>query len=35
MRDLLRDWKRWSPAERLAAIAILLGVALVQIPVIL
>jgi hypothetical protein len=34
MRDFLRDWKRWTPAERFVALALLAG-ALLQIPLIL
>lgn len=35
MRDFLRDWKRWSLAERVAAVVLLAGVAILQIPLIL
>ena len=35
MRDFLRDWKRWSPAERAFAIVALATIALVQVPLIL
>jgi len=34
MRDFLRDWRRWSLAERTVAIALVAGIALMQIPLI-
>jgi hypothetical protein len=33
--DLLRDWKRWSLAERLLAIVVIAGILLIQVPLIL
>lgn len=35
MRDLWRDWKRWSWGERVAALAMLVGFAAVQATLIL
>jgi hypothetical protein len=35
MRDFLRDWKRWSPAERIVAVLVLATIVLVQIPLVL
>jgi hypothetical protein len=35
MRDLLRDWRRWSLAERVVAILMLASAVLVQIPLVL
>jgi hypothetical protein len=32
---VLADWKRWSPAERVAAILLLAGLLLLQVPLIL
>jgi competence protein ComGF len=29
MKDILRDWRRWSAAERLAAIALIAAISLV------
>jgi hypothetical protein len=26
MRDLIRDWNRWTPAERIAAVTLLIGI---------
>ncbi|HEX2113200.1 MAG TPA: hypothetical protein VHM01_02245 [Alphaproteobacteria bacterium] len=34
-RPILADWRRWSPAERLAAILLLAGIVLIQVPLIL
>jgi hypothetical protein len=34
MHDFIRDWRRWSPAERLAAVA-LVGLALALVFVLL
>jgi hypothetical protein len=27
MRDLIRDWNRWTPAERAGAVALTFGIA--------
>ncbi len=35
MRDFLRDWKRWSLAERVVAVASVAGIILMQIPLVL
>jgi hypothetical protein len=32
---MLADWKRWSAAERLAAILLLAGIVLLQVPLVL
>jgi hypothetical protein len=34
-RAMLADWKRWSPAERLAAVLLLAGIVLLQVPLVL
>jgi hypothetical protein len=34
-RAILADWKRWSRAERLAAILLLAGIVLLQVPLVL
>jgi hypothetical protein len=33
--DLLRDWNRWSVVERLLAILVIVGILLIQVPLIL
>lgn len=35
LRPVLADWKRWSPAERVAAILLLAGLLLLQVPLVL
>jgi hypothetical protein len=35
LRALRADWRRWSPAERLAALLLLAGILLIQVPLIL
>jgi hypothetical protein len=35
LRPILADWRRWSPAERIAAVLLLAGILLIQIPLIL
>ncbi len=32
--DLLRDWNRWSLAERLLAVLVIAGILLIQVPLI-
>jgi len=34
-RPILADWRRWSPAERIAALLLLAGIVLIQVPLIL
>ena len=34
-RPMIADWKRWSRAERLAAILLLAGIILLQVPLVL
>jgi hypothetical protein len=34
-RPLVADWRRWSRAERLAALLLLAGILLIQVPLIL
>ena len=34
-RSMLADWKRWSRAERLAAILLLAEIILLQVPLVL
>jgi hypothetical protein len=34
-RPMLADWKRWSLAERIAAVLLLAGILLLQVPLIL
>lgn len=35
LRPILADWRRWSPAERVAAVLLLAAVVLMQVPLIL
>jgi hypothetical protein len=35
LRPFIADWRRWSPAERIAAILLLAGIVLIQVPLIL
>jgi hypothetical protein len=32
LRPILADWRRWSPAERIAALLLLAGIVLIQVP---
>ncbi len=35
LRPMVADWKRWSPAERVAAILLVAGIVLLQVPLVL
>ena len=35
LRPILADWRRWSPAERVAALLLLAGIVLIQLPLVL
>jgi hypothetical protein len=35
LRPILADWRRWSRAERIAAVLLLAGIMLIQVPLLL
>jgi hypothetical protein len=35
LRPILADWRRWSRAERIAAVLLLAGIVLIQVPLLL
>jgi hypothetical protein len=35
LRPVIADWKRWSPSERVAAILLVAGIVLLQVPLVL